>query len=86
VNVTFTPNGTSSRTGTLVFTDSDVSSPQVTHLTGTGTFVSLTTPSSFGTVTYGATSSRTVTLTNTDKAALTIYQITHTDPFTSNGQ
>jgi phospholipase C len=82
VNVTFTPTATGPRTGTLVFADSDPSSPQVTNLTGTGTYISLTPLTSFNTVVYGAKSSQTMTLTNTGSSTLTIGGITTRGPFT----
>ncbi|MGA8762992.1 MAG: choice-of-anchor D domain-containing protein, partial [Candidatus Sulfotelmatobacter sp.] len=37
VNVVFTPTATGTQTGTLVFGDNDLTSPQVVNLTGTGT-------------------------------------------------
>jgi hypothetical protein len=41
VNVTFTPTGSGTQTGTLTVTDGGAGSPQVTNLTGTGTEVIL---------------------------------------------
>jgi phospholipase C len=37
VNVVFSPTATGSQTGTLVFGDNDLTSPQIVNLTGTGT-------------------------------------------------
>jgi phospholipase C len=72
INVKFTPTVAGARTGTLRITDNDSSSPQTTNLTGTGTFISLTTVKNFGTVVYGKKSvAQTVTLTNTGTSALT---------------
>ena len=42
INVTFKPTTTGALTGSLTITDSDVSSPQIVSLTGTGTQVTLT--------------------------------------------
>ncbi|HEV3275224.1 MAG TPA: alkaline phosphatase family protein [Terriglobia bacterium] len=65
ITVTFTPSVTGTRFGTLTVTDSDGSGQQVTNLTGSGTFVSLT-PStlSFGTVKLGSTGTSSATLSN----------------------
>jgi phospholipase C len=82
INVTFTPTTAGPRTGTLVVTDTDSSSPQVTNLTGTGTYVSLTTPANFGTVVYTTHKNETVTLTNTATTALTISSITTRGSYT----
>jgi hypothetical protein len=41
INVTLTPTATGTRTGTLTINDSDVSSPQIVNLTGTGSDVKL---------------------------------------------
>jgi len=72
INVKFTPSVAGARTGTLRITDNALSSPQTTNLTGTGTFISLTTVKNFGTVVYGKKSvAQTVTLTNTGTSSLT---------------
>ncbi len=84
INLAFAPTATGPRTGTLTITDSDPSSPQVSNLTGTGTFISLTTPKNFGTVIYGAKSAQAMTLTNTGGAALAISSITTRGPFTES--
>ncbi len=36
ISVTFTPTGTGTRTGTILFGDNDLTSPQIVQLTGTG--------------------------------------------------
>jgi phospholipase C len=82
VNVTFSPTVTGPLTGSVIFTDSDSTSPQVTNLTGTGTSVSLTATKNFGVVVLGAKSNQTVTLTNTGDSALTISSITTRGNFT----
>jgi hypothetical protein len=79
INVTFEPIVAGAQTGTLTFTDSDVGSPQVITLSGTGivpplpaAFVS---PPSliFGSQNLGTTSAfQPVTLSNSGTAALTI--------------
>jgi len=84
ISVTLTPALAGARTGTLVVTDSDPSSPQVTNLTGTGTFVTLTTPGNFGTVVYGAKSTQTVTLSNSGSSPLTISSISTKGQFTQS--
>ena len=67
VSVTFTPTLNAAESATLVFTDSDASSPQNVSLTGTGTTVAadftLTGPASF-TVKDGSSGNFNVTLTS----------------------
>jgi hypothetical protein len=82
INVSFNPTKTGSRTGSIVVTDSDPSSPQASQLTGTGTFMTLTTPGNFGTVVYGAKSTKSVTLSNTSNSALGVSGIRTAGPFT----
>jgi phospholipase C len=82
VNLSFTPTAAGPRTGTVTFTDSDASSPQVTNLTGMATAVSLSSLPSFGTVVIGAKSTQTVTLSNTGTSTLNISSITMRGPFT----
>jgi hypothetical protein len=81
INVSFNPAVTGSRAGSVVITDSDSSSPQVSKLTGMGTFLTLTTPGNFGTIVYGAKSTKTVTLSNTGNAPVTISAIRTKGPF-----
>ena len=74
ITVTFSPTTTGARTGTLTMTDSDVTSPQVVNLTGTGTSVTLS-PAllNFGTRTLGAPAKvLTATLKNQSSSGLTI--------------
>jgi Cep192 domain 4/HYDIN/CFA65/VesB-like, Ig-like domain len=79
INVAFVPTTTGVLNGTLTITDSDVTSPQVVSLTGTGVQpVASLSPTShnFGTVARRTTSSPfTFTLSNTGTAALTINSI-----------
>ena len=79
VNVVFAPTTTGVLTGTLTITDSDITSPQVVALTGTGiqAGVSLSPVSwNFGTVPRRTTSpSQTFVLANTGSAILNINAI-----------
>ncbi|MBZ5704964.1 MAG: FG-GAP-like repeat-containing protein [Acidobacteriia bacterium] len=74
VTITFSPATTGVRTGTLTITDSDVTSPQVVNLTGTGTSVTLSpTLLNFGTRTLGGPAKvLTATLKNQGSNGLTI--------------
>ena len=89
VSVTFTPSApaTLNEVATLVFTDSDVNSPQNVSLTGSGSAsapgVGLAPTSlAFGNQLVNTTSAaKTVTLTNTGNAALTISSITSSGDF-----
>ena len=75
----FKPKLTGPRTGTLTITDSDVTSPQVVSLQGTGGEVSLTNSKypglNLGTVYLDSQSTGTVTLTNHGKSPLPITSI-----------
>ena len=64
-----------------MITDSDSSSPQTSKLTGMGTFLTLTTPGNFGTIVYGAKSTKTVTLSNTGNSPVNISGIRTKGPF-----
>jgi len=79
VTVMFGPRQTGPLTGTLTITDSDVTSPQVVNLQGTGTEVSLTNSKypglNLGTVYLDSQSTGTVTLTNHGKSPLPITSI-----------
>jgi hypothetical protein len=76
VVVTFNPNNTNARAGTLSFTDTAVGSSQVVQLSGQGGRGAVTfTPTgrlAFGTVTVNSTATRPATITNTGAAPLTI--------------
>lgn len=82
VNLKFTATASGPRSGSLVFADSDPTSPHITNLTGTGTTMWLTAAKLFGTVIVGATGTQSVTLTNTSNSALTGLNITTRGPFT----
>jgi phospholipase C len=82
INLSFKPTVAGPRTGTVVITDSDTTSPQISNLTGVGTTMALTSTTSFGTIVIGAKSNQTVTLTNTGSAPLTISTIAIRGPFT----
>jgi hypothetical protein len=87
VTATFTPAAAGLRTGTLVFTDSDVDSPQNVSLSGTGSNTVagvglVPTSLAFGNQVLNTTSAaKTVTLTNTGTAALTINSIVSSGDF-----
>jgi hypothetical protein len=80
VNVAFVPTTTGVLTGTLTITDSDVTSPQIVTLTGTGVQAAVAlspTSHNFGTQARRTTSAPfTFSLSNTGTAALTINSIT----------
>ena len=79
VGVTFSPASIGAATGTLMFTDSALNSPQTVSLSGTGsTPVTLSATSlSFSSTPVGNTSSaKTVTLTNNQSVALNFSGIT----------
>ena len=79
INVVFAPTTTGVLTGTLTITDSDVTSPQIVTLTGTGVQAAVTlspTSHSFGNQARRTTSPPfTFTLSNTGTASLTINSI-----------
>ncbi len=78
INVRFAPTTTGVLTGSLTIVDSDVMSPHIVSLTGTGIqqAASLTPTSfNFGTVTRGQTSSTVFTLSNPGTATLGITNI-----------
>jgi Abnormal spindle-like microcephaly-assoc'd, ASPM-SPD-2-Hydin/Beta-propeller repeat len=89
VSVTFTPSApaTLNEVATLVFTDSDVNSPQNVSLSGSGSATApgvglAPTTLAFGNQLVNTTSAaKTVTLTNTGNAALTISSITPSGDF-----
>jgi hypothetical protein len=76
INVTFSPTAAGPQTGTLTITDSDVGSPQVIDLTGTGTapVASLSANLNFGDQLLNTTSTPAlmVTLTNTGTGNLVV--------------
>ncbi len=80
ISVTFKPSKTSTQTAAITVTDNAPGSPQTATLTGTGTFVQLSSSSlSFGNVKVGSSSTpQTVTLTNTSVQAMTVKSITVT--------
>lgn len=82
ITVTFTPTATGVRTGTLSVSDSDVTSPQVTQLTGRGTSIFLTPPKQFPRIVVGTSSSQTYTLTNSGSGTLSLSSITNRGDFT----
>lgn len=82
LNVTFKPTALGNRTGTITIVDSDPTSPQTISMSGVGVSTSLSAPPNFGAVYLGSTSSRAVTLTNTQSAPLTINAITTSGPYT----
>jgi hypothetical protein len=83
INVTFTPSATGTRYGEITVTDSDGASPQVVHLTGIGTQISLSASIlTFASQAVGSTSEpQSVTLTNMGPAGLSLTAVTLTgDP------
>lgn len=92
ISVTFTPTALGARAGNLTITDNAASSPQMVPLTGTGTGVPSVglapTSLAFGNQALNTPSTaKTVTLTNTGTAALTITSIAASGDFaeTSTG-
>jgi hypothetical protein len=79
VNVTFAPSATGTRTGTLVFADNALTTPQVVALAGTGIApMAGLSPSalSFASQPVGSTSAaQTVTLSNTGTGAVSVSNI-----------
>jgi phospholipase C len=78
VNVTFTPTAIGTRKGTLSFTDSDSSSPQVVSLTGPGSSVNLGPPYPgvmFHFVTMGSSKVENAIFTNVGTTQVTISSI-----------
>lgn len=86
ISVTFAPNALDKLAGTISITDNAPGSPQVVSLNGVGTVVELV-PSYLNFLCVQACSGpKTVTLTNTGSAALTISDITiNPDPFVGPG-
>jgi Abnormal spindle-like microcephaly-assoc'd, ASPM-SPD-2-Hydin len=81
ITVTFSPTTTGKQTGTVTITDSAANSPQTITLTGNGQLPVTVTPLtlSFGTVNVGTTTaSKTVSITNNQKASLSIDSISFT--------
>jgi sugar lactone lactonase YvrE len=88
ISLTFTPQSTGLKRGSLLIYDSDPSSPQIVGMTGTGASGVALSPSSltFGTQAVGTTSSALkLTLTNNTGASLTLGNpaVTVTGPFRS---
>jgi phospholipase C len=84
--VTYVPNGTGKRKGTITFTDSDPSSPQVATLTGLGSNVELSpapSPLQFPNTALGSSNSLPLTLTNTGTTAVSITSIGTINDYTS---
>jgi Bacterial Ig-like domain (group 3)/MBG domain (YGX type)/Abnormal spindle-like microcephaly-assoc'd, ASPM-SPD-2-Hydin/Multicopper oxidase len=78
INVRFAPTTTGVLTGTLTITDSDITSPQIVTLTGTGVQAGVTlspTSFNFGTVARRSSTTTTFTLTNSGTSSLTINSI-----------
>src|SRR6202011_3313358 len=81
ITVTFSPTTAGKKTGTVTITDSATNSPQTITLTGNGQLPVTVTPLtlSFGTVNVGTTTaSKTVSITNNQKASLSINSISFT--------
>jgi len=88
INVSFVPTGTGKTAGTLTITDSDLTSPQVVNLQGTGSNVSITSSAYpgviFGTLPLLSTSTpRVLTLTNHGSSTLRIFSVETVGDFTA---
>lgn len=82
INVTFSPTASGLRTGTLTINDSDVSSPQIVNLGGTGTEVTISpNPLSFGTIQQSKSKGLSATLTNNGSTTLNITSIVASGDF-----
>jgi hypothetical protein len=69
--VTFTPQGTGKRTGTLTIVDNDTTSPQVVQFSAIGTLLKYSSSNfSFGSPLVGSTLTRVVTVTNVGSTAV----------------
>ena len=81
ISIRFKPNATGTLAGTVTLSDDAGDSPQLISLSGTGVAVTAAKPNalSFGTVSVGASSSKTITLTNNLKKAVTISVATSGD-------
>lgn len=85
--VTYIPNGTGKRKGTITFTDSDPSSPQLATLAGLGSNVELSpAPSAlqFPNTPLGSSNTLPVTLTNMGTKAVSISSIGAINDYTSS--
>jgi phospholipase C len=83
INITFTPTAAGTRTGTMVITDSDPSSPQTVTLTGQGTELSQSASKlNFTGTPIGSTSApKVVTLQNLGTSPITISQVQATGAY-----
>jgi hypothetical protein len=78
ITVTFQPSASGTRTASLTVSDNAPGSPQAVSLTGTGTLAAVTlstTSLGFASTQVGGTNTKSVTLTNSGTAALSIYSI-----------
>ena len=84
--VTYLPNGTGKRTGTITVTDSDPSSPQSVSISGKGSLVELSPaplPLVFPGTPLGSSNTLPVTLTNTGSKAVSIKSIKAINDYTT---
>ena len=87
INVTFTPQSSGSASGAVSITDNASGSPQSVTLTGTTPAVaSLSSSLTFPATLIGATTTQTVTLTNTGGASMNITGMSSPNPFSVPGQ
>jgi len=87
VCVTYVPNGTGKRTGTITFMDSDPTSPQKIAVSGVGSLVELSpapSPLVFPNTPLGSSNTLPVTLTNTGTTALAIHSIGAINDYTTS--
>ena len=82
LDITFKPTALGPASGTLTVNDSDPSSPQTMSLTGVGVATEFSNIANYGSLYLGSTESKTVTMTNTQSAALTLNSITTSGPYT----
>jgi len=85
--VTYVPNGTGKRSGTITVTDSDPSSPQSVLISGEGALVELSpapSPLLFPATPLGSSNTLPVTLTNTGTKAVSIKSISAIDDYTAS--
>jgi len=83
--VTFSPAAAGKKTAKISVADSDASSPQITTVSGFGSFVELSPiPLRFLGTPLGSASTLPVTLTNTGKKAVTLLSISATGDYTTS--
>jgi phospholipase C len=82
LDITFKPTAIGSASGTITIKDSDPTSPQTISMSGVGIATEFSSIANFGSLYLGSTLAKTVTMTNTQSAALTLNAITTSGPYT----